>query len=235
MSDTTNRAFSFSEPIPVLPVRNTVLFPNTISPLVVGRAKSIEAVRRAQKAGDLLLVVAQKQGERNDPNPAELHSIGVVCLVSKLVQAQPKTFQLVANTLFRFRITEIQEKDGCLMALGEQWPDLALPSRRAEVLAQEVKKLGLKLLSLVGAPGSDNLAKSLAELEAPEKICDLCCSFLTRSVTIKQAWLENRNLEDRLNLLLEELVGERERATLQNEIQARVLSRASKDQRDHFL
>jgi len=232
---TTNRAFPLSEPLPVLPVRNTVVFPNTASPLVVGRAKSIEAVRHAQRSGDLLLVIAQKDGDRNDPGPADLHSIGVVCAVSKLLQAQPTTFQLVASSLFRFKVTEFQQRDGYLTAVGEQWPDLVSPPQRAETLAHEVKKLGLKLLSLVSAPGSENLAKILSDLDSPEKIADLCCSFLSRPVAVKQKWLENRDLDDRLNLLLDELVAEKEKITLQNEIQARVMARASKDQRDHFL
>lgn len=236
MIETANKVFSLSDPLPVLPVRNTVVFPNTASPLVVGRTKSIEAVRQAQRAGDLILVVAQKEGEKNDPDPADLYQVGVVCMIGKIVQSQPTTFQLVANSLFRFRITEFSQSQGYLSAVGEQLPDIVTPNRgRTETMANEVKKLGVKILSMLGIPGSENVVKLLTELESPEKIADLCCSFLSRPVGIKQAWLEDRDLENRLNTLLDEFVGEKEKISLQNEIQARVMARASKEQRNHYL
>ena len=235
MSETTQPAYSLTGPIPVLPIRNTVVFPNTASPLVVGRPKSVEALRQAQRSGDLILVVTQKEGDRNDPIPSDLYNVGVVCLIQKLTQTKPTTYQLVANSLFRFRIAAFEHGDGYLTATGEQLPDLALPSNKAAALAVEVKKLSLKVLSLVPAPKSDALTKTLTEVEGPERIADLCCSFLTRSVATKQAWLENRDIESRLNTLLEELVAEKERITLQNEIQAKVMARATKEQRDHYL
>ncbi len=234
--ETHGKIFSLSDPLPVLPVRNTVVFPNTASPLIVGRPKSIEAVRQAQRNGDVLLVVAQKDGSRNDPEAADLHEIGVVCLISKIIQTQPSTFQLVANSLARFRVLDFSQGAGFLAATGEQWPDLVTPNKgRIETMANEVKKLGLKILGMLGIPGSENVVKQLTELESPEKIADLCCSFLSRSVAVKQAWLEDRDLESRLDALLDEFVSEKERITLQNEIQARVMARASKDQRDHYL
>jgi ATP-dependent Lon protease len=234
--ETHGKIFSLSDPLPVLPVRNTVVFPNTASPLIVGRPKSIEAVRQAQRNGDVLLVVAQKDGSRNDPEAADLHEVGVVCLINKIIQTQPSTFQLVANSLARFRVFDFSQGAGFLAATGEPWPDIVTPNKgRIETMANEVKKLGLKILGMLGIPGSENVIKVLTELESPEKIADLCCSFLSRSVAVKQAWLEDRDLESRLNALLDEFVSEKEKITLQNEIQARVMARASKDQRDHYL
>ncbi len=236
MNETANKVFSLSDPLPVLPVRNTVIFPNTTSPLVVGRAKSIEAVRYAQRAGDLILVVAQREGDRNEPEPSDLYQVGVVCLIGKILQSQPTTFQIVANSLFRFRVDEYRQSAGFLSALGEQLPDFAPSNRgRTETLANEVKKLGQKILNLLGVAGSESIVKLLNEAESPEKIADICCSFLSRSVALKQAWLEDRDLENRLAFLLDELVGEKERISLQNEIQARVMARASKEQRNHYL
>ena len=234
--DSRIKTLTLSEPLPVLPVRNTVVFPNTASPLVVGRPKSIEAVRQAQRSGDLLLVVAQKDGERNDPESSDLYQVGVVCLIHKTVQTQPTTFQLVANSLFRFQILEFTQGAGFLCARGEQSPDYVTShAGRIETLATEVKKLGTKVLGMLGIPGSESILKLLNELEAPEKIADLCCSFLSRPVATKQHWLEDRDLENRLSTLLDEFVVEKEKISLQNEIQARVMARASKEQRDHYL
>jgi ATP-dependent Lon protease len=236
MDPTANPVLSLSDPLPILPVRNTVLFPNTASPLVVGRPKSIEAVRQAQRAGDLLLVVAQKDGEKNDPEPEDLHPVGVVCVISKITQTPHNGFQIVASSLFRFRISEFFPSVGFLSARGEQWPDVAAANTgKTETLAKETKKLALKLLSMLGTSGVDSAVKILSDLESPEKIADFCCSFLSRPLSTKQSWLEDRDLEHRLNTLLDEFVIEREKVTLQSEIQSRVMARASKDQREHFL
>ncbi len=234
--DTPSKTLSFGESIPVLPVRNTVLFPNTASPLVVGRTRSLEAVRQAQRSGDLLLVVSQREGDKNEPQPEDLYTVGVVCQINKIVQAQPGNFQLVANGLFRFHIQEFTQTDGYLRARGEQWPDLApLNPGRVDTLALEVKKLGLKVVGMIGAPGTEALSKLLSEVDSSERVADICCSLLSRSVEHKQLWLENRDLESRLSSLLDEFVAEKERISLQNEIQARVMARATKDQRDHYL
>src|SRR5471030_3184812 len=106
--------------LPVLPVRNTVLFPNAAVPLIVGRPKSVQTVKRAQKEGDILLVVTQKDAAKEDPQHADLYRVGVVCLISKLTQVEHESYQLIANGLFRYRISEYVDADGFLAAKGAQ-------------------------------------------------------------------------------------------------------------------
>jgi ATP-dependent Lon protease len=234
--ETARLPFALSDPLPVLPIRNMVLFPSTSSTLVVGRPKSIAAVKRAQKAGDLIVVVAQRDGDTNEPGPSDLQTVGVVCLITKANETQHKGFQIIASSLFRFRVNEFVSLDPCLMARGEQWPDTApLSLTRTEALATEIKKLGLKILGMLGPSAGESAVKILSALDTPEKIADFCCSFLARPTAVKQGWLEDRDLDHRLNALLDEFIVERERISLQSEIQSRVMARASKDQRDHFL
>jgi ATP-dependent Lon protease len=234
--DASHKNIELPEIIPVLPVRNTVLFPNTAVPLIVGRTKSIRTVRQAQKMGDLLLVVAQKDPSKEKPDVQDLHSVGVVCLISKISQLEKESLQVIANGLFRFQITEILEHDGYLAAKGFQLPEISSThTERVETISSEIKQLGKTLLTLSGTPGSDALIKLLNQIEDPAQIADLGCTFIHLNTATKQKLLEISDLEERLNSLLAEMLREKEKLMLQNEIQSKMMDRLSKDQREQLL
>ncbi len=234
--DASHKNIELPELIPVLPVRNTVLFPNTAVPLIVGRTQSIRTVRQAQKKGNLLLVVTQKDPTKEKPEIQDLHSVGVVCLVSKINQLEKESLQVIANGLFRFQITEIVEHEGCLTAKGFQLPEISSTyTERIETIASEIKQLGKTILTLSGVPGSEALIKLLNQIEDPAQIADLGCTFIHLSTAAKQKLLEISDLEERLNSLLSEMLREKEKLMLQNEIQSKMMERLSKDQRDQLL
>lgn len=222
--------------LPVLPVRNTVVFPNTAVPLIVGRPKSIQSIRAGQAASDLLLVVSQRDGNLEEPKPEDLYQVGVVCMMSKVTHVESDSYQLIVNGLFRFLLTDIHDDLGYLCAQGKQLPDLAHQSApRAETLAAEIKQLGKSILSLGSIPGADALVKLFGQLQDADHIANLCCTFISLSVTQKQELLELSELEKKLQLLLGYLIREKEKLILQNEIQSKMMERLSKDQRDHLL
>jgi ATP-dependent Lon protease len=223
------------ELLPVLPVRNTVLFPNTAVPLVVGRAKSVRTVKYAQKNGDILLVVTQKEGEKENPAGDDLHEIGTVCLISKIHQTDKDGFQLIANGLFRFRIHEYVEKEGYLSAKGIQISEISSSSPRQESLAQEIKNLGKTILNLAAIPGSESLHKLLNQITDPQHIADLASTFLPLPISVKQDLLETLDLEARMEKILDLMATEKEKLIVQNEIQGKMMDRLSKDQREHIL
>lgn len=234
--DASHKNTELPEIIPVLPVRNTVLFPNTAVPLVVGRTKSIRTVRQAQKTGDLLLVVTQKDPTKEKPEVQDLYPVGVICLISKITQLEKESLQVVANGLFRFQITEILEHDGYLAAKGFQLPEISSTyTERLETIASEIKQLGKTILTLSGAPGSDALIKLLNQIDDPAQIADLGCTFIHLNTAAKQRLLEISDLEERLHSLLAEMLREKEKLLLQNEIQNKMMERLSKDQREQLL
>src|SRR5437899_692139 len=100
------RVIELPELVPVLPVRNTVLFPNAAVPLIVGRPRSVQTVKRAQRQGDILLVVTQRDPSQEEPRHEDLYRVGTVCLITKLTQVESDSYQLVANGLFRFAVSE---------------------------------------------------------------------------------------------------------------------------------
>src|SRR5688572_17609384 len=143
------RIIELPDLVPVLPVRNTVLFPNAAVPLIVGRPKSVQSIKEAQKQGDILLVVTQKDGAKEEPQHHDLFRTGVVCLISKITQVENDGYQLIANGLFRYHVSEYQDAEGFLAARGFQLPEPMLSSSaRVETLATEIKQLGKSILSL---------------------------------------------------------------------------------------
>lgn len=222
--------------VPVLPVRNTVIFPNAAVPLIVGRPKSLAAVRKAQRSGDVILVVAQRDGSRDEPGPQDLYDIGTVCMLSKITQVEKESFQLIANGVARFEVAEFIDKGDYLAARGVQLFDVELPrTPRLDTLAAEVRQIGKTILTLASIPGSDSLTKLFGQVQDAEQISDFCCTFVNISVEAKQQLLSNRNLEKRLEQLLGHMAKEKEKLVLQNEIQSKMMERLSKDQRDHLL
>jgi ATP-dependent Lon protease len=222
--------------VPVLPVRNTVLFPNAAVPLIVGRPKSISAIRTAQSTGDLLLVITQIDGAKEEPLHSELYSVGVICHISKVTQMESDNFQLVANGLFRFQIREFVDMPGYLAARGQQMVEN--PSHenpRAQALSAEIKQLGRAILALTAVPGADAISKLFSQMADPGQVADLCSTFLNLPVAAKQELLEQENIEKRLAVLLNHMTREKDRLVLQNDIQAKMMERLSKDQRDHLL
>lgn len=234
--ETTKKHVELPEWLPVLPVRNTVLFPNAAVPLIVGRPKSVRAVQKAQKESDLLFVVAQKDGGKEETSSHHLYQIGVVCLISKLSTLDKNSYQLIANGLFRYQVTEFNEKDGILFARGQQLPEISSSnSTKVENLAEQIKEIGKNIIGLVSIPGGDSLSKLFNQIQDPSQIADLACTFLQLKVSQKQELLETLDLEMRLESLLDLMLKERERVSLQNEIQSKMAERLAKDQRDHLL
>ncbi len=234
--DSTRRIIELPELIPVLPVRNTVLFPNAAVPLIVGRQRSVQSVHQAERQGDLLLVVAQKDASKDEPSSDELYRIGVICLISKVTQVEKESYQLIVNGLFRFRITEFVEGGKFLAAKGYQLPEGTLNlSSKTETFSLEAKELGKTILNLSSIPGSEQIVKLLQQLDEPAQVADLCSTFLQLPIPIKQEILETLDVEKRLESLLGHMLREKEKLLLQNEIQTKMMERLSKDQRDHLL
>jgi len=224
------------ELLPVLAVRNTVLFPNAAVPLVVGRKKSVEAVRASRTLGDIVLVVTQKDGSVDDPAPKDLYQVGVVCHISKATELEKDNFQVIVNGLFRFKVSEYIDENGFISAQGQQVPEVTSTlTARLETLSEEIKNLTKIILKLAAVPGREGVLKILAQLHDPGQIADVAATLLHLPAPQKQELLELMDVELRLKKLLEHLVREKNRLEIQSEIQSKLAEKMTKDQRDHLL
>ncbi|MFM8315978.1 MAG: LON peptidase substrate-binding domain-containing protein, partial [Deltaproteobacteria bacterium] len=204
--------------------------------LVVGRKKSVEAVRASRTLGDIVLVVTQRDGSVDDPAPKDLFQVGVVCHISKVTELEKDNFQVIVNGLFRFKVSEYIDENGFISAQGQQVPEVTSTlTERLETLSEEIKNLTKIILKLAAVPGREGVLKILAQLHDPGQIADVSATLLHLPAPQKQELLELMDVELRLKKLLEHLVKEKNRLEIQSEIQSKLAEKMTKDQRDHLL
>src|SRR4051812_47724686 len=97
--------------LPVLPIRNAVVFPGASMPLVVGRPRSIRAVNLARESDSLILVITQRVMSAGDPNPNDMYMVGTLCRIDSTVETESGSYQLVISGISRYRVIEFKEGD----------------------------------------------------------------------------------------------------------------------------
>ncbi len=222
--------------LPVLPVRNTVVFPNASIPLVVGRSKSLHAVDVGEREKQLILVVAQRDPSDENPSFDDLYKVGTVCLLSQITRTDGAPCHVVATGLCRFVVEKYEETDSHLIAHGER-PQEIFPEAGSnfDETVKEVRTLLQVFLRSVGNQATEGLAKMLRHLDDIAHLTDLCATVGNFELNEKQELLECFVVGERLEKVRAHLLAERERLAVHGEIQSKVMERLSRDQREHLL
>jgi ATP-dependent Lon protease len=221
--------------IPVIPIRNAVLFPSVSMPLAVGRERSVHAVE-AVKEGSLVLVITQKAVTVGDPSPEDLYRVGTICRVDGIAASDSSNRQIVVSGISRFRVTEFKDVDGqYLAARGEALGDRHDgTSVRNEALFHHLKSLAREILELIPG-GTESLIGLIDRMDDPVYLGHVCSAYLNLSVEQKQELLEMDEVECRLGILLSHMQREREVLSLQREMREKLSERLTKAQRDALL
>ncbi|MBI3542160.1 MAG: endopeptidase La [Deltaproteobacteria bacterium] len=228
--------------LPLLPIRNAVVFPGASMPLIVGRPRSVRAVQVSRRDYDnLLVVVTQRLPTNGDPSPDELYRTGALCRIDSLNETESGTYQLVLTGISRYRIGDISmspdtpESEGVLLARGDTLPDVhGAQLTRSRALFNSLKRLAKDILDLL--PGSgDSLSRLVDSLDDATYLTNLCAAYLSLPVPEKQALLENPNVEARMEHLLSLMQKEREVLSIQKDIQEKMSERIGKAQREALL
>ncbi len=220
--------------LPVLPIRNAVLFPSISLPLVVGRGKSVKAVEKAESGDNLILVVTQKDLSAVDPNAADLYTVGTLCKLEGVTPTDAGNKQIVVTGLARYQVAEYRS-DGHLTARGEPSGDSHTDdSIRNEALFYNLKELSREILELL--PGAtEPLIRLIERVDDSAYLSNICSAYLNLTLPQKQRLLETTLVEDRVELLLDLMRKEREVLTLQREIRDKMSERLNKAQREAIL
>ncbi|HEX4924705.1 MAG TPA: endopeptidase La [Bdellovibrionales bacterium] len=221
--------------IPLLPIRNAVLFPGVSMPLVVGRAKSMGAVKEAQAQGGYMVVVTQRQASTDDPTSSDLYKVGTLCKIENVVGLEDNGLQVVVTGIARYKIKEFLSHSTYFAARGETVADdHGDDNIRRLALFHSLKDLAKEILALV--PGAEEpLTRLIDKLDDPTHLTNLCAAYLNISITQKQKFLENVSIESRMEMLLDLMKKERELLRVQKEIRDKMSERMSKAQREAFL
>ena len=222
--------------LPLLPVRDVVIFSYMILPLFVGREGSIKAVDEALSKDRLIFLATQKDPTVEDPKPEGIYSVGTVATVMRMLKLPDGRVKILVQGLMRGRIIEYTQQKPCYIVNIEKIKEHIMPELplEAEALMRSVKEHSEKVLSLRGLLSSDVLMV-LNDIEDPGRLADLVGSNLNLKIEEAQQVLEIFNPIDRLIKVNELLSKEVELSSMQAKIQSQAKEEMTKTQRDYFL
>ena len=229
-------ALVIEEMIPILPLRNTVLFPGVVIPITVGRDKSIQAVKAAYAKDKLVGVLAQKDGNVEDPNPADLCSIGTVAKIIKMIKMQDGGTTIIIQGKQRFELLEMVEEDPFFkgkVKLIEEVP-VKKDDTHFEALLSNIKDLAAQIIQL--SPNFPSEASMiLKNIESPIFLINFVGSNLNIELQEKQGLLEINGVKEKAEKLVEYLQKELQFVELKNKVANKTRTELDKQQRDYFL
>ena len=226
---------SIPEELPILPLRNTVLFPGVVIPITVGRDKSIKAVNEAYKTDKLVGVLAQKDSSVEDPQVGDLVEIGTVAKIIKLIKMPDGGTTVIIQGRIRFKLKKITEEDpyfkGSIELLKE---DTIENDQHFDASISSLKDLAAQIIAL-----SPNIPSEagiiLKNIENPSFLIHFIGSNLNSELKEKQELLETNDLKLRTEKLMFLLQRELQFAELKNKVTNKTKSELDKQQRDYFL
>jgi ATP-dependent Lon protease len=224
------------EELPILPVRDTVLFPGAVMPLPVGRESSLALLNSLEGTEKILGVVAQLDPRIEVPTGADLHGVGTLAKVHKMVRMPNGNVVAFLEGLDRIRVKEVLNHKPYLKAHAELQPDLE-DNRDSELTALQRNVQELFREVVARSPQlSDDLQTEVMNIEAPGRMADFVSSTLpSLSTMIRQELLETFSVKKRFENLITELTKEREVLDLRNKIQDQVQEQVNQSQREFLL
>src|SRR6266542_2404336 len=221
--------------LPVLPVRDTVLFPHAVLPLTVGRESSVQLINSLGE-DKTIVVVAQREARIDSPQPSDLYTVGTLAVVHKVVKMPNQSLFVFAEGLERVRLAEFTQLTPFMQARVETVPE-AIPPKTSEVEALQRNVLTLFQQIVAGSPTlSDELSTVAMNVEEPGRLVDFIASSLpSLSTADKQDTLETTDVRVRLEKINQHLAKELEVQQLRNKIQSEVQDRVQQSQREYYL
>src|SRR5690606_24745225 len=220
----TDRPRSESLELPVLPLRDVVVFPHMVIPLFVGRDKSIRALDIAMEGDKRILLVAQKSAETDDPGAADLHGIGTLAQVLQLLKLPDGTIKVLVEGLTRARVDAVSEQDGALSGAGEavESADNREP-RELEAIARSLMGLVEQYIK-TNRKLPPELLQTLSGIDDPSRLADTIAAHLGVRLSDKQKLLETLDTAERLEQLVGLVDGEIDVQQMEKRIRGRVKS-----------
>src|SRR6478672_917366 len=221
--------------LPVLPLRDVVVFPHMVIPLFVGRDKSIRALDVAMEGDKRILLVAQKSAETDDPGAGDLHPIGTLAQVLQLLKLPDGTIKVLVEGLVRARVDSVREEDGALSGVADTVESAETREPR------EVEAIARSLMSMFEQYIKTNrklppeLLQTLSGIDDPSRLADTIAAHLGVRLGDKQKLLETLDTAERLEMLVGLVDGEIDVQQMEKRIRGRVKSQMEKSQREYYL
>ena len=233
----TDRPLNLPDELPILPLRDTVLFPNSFMPLAVARESSVRLIDEAISGGKLIGVFTQRDATVEEPQQADLYSLGTASHIHKMFKLPDGSLRLIVQGLARLKLEEVTAVRPYLRARVSLAPEITADIHHLEIdaLLRNIRANFQQVVSLSPLL-SDDLQTLSSNITDPGRLADFIASSLTTiSTQVKQEVLETRDVRARLDTLNRVLIKELEVLELGSKIQSQVQSEVGRNQREYFL
>jgi ATP-dependent Lon protease len=225
--------------LPVLPLRDVVVYPHMVIPLFVGREKSVHALEKAMTEDKQILLVAQKNAAEDDPKIKDIHRIGTISSILQLLKLPDGTIKVLVEGGQRAHITEFIEADNFFLAKTISFPseksaEESADEREIEVLSRSITSRFDQYIKLNKKVPTEILS-SLASIEDPSRLADTIAAHMAIKIEEKQKVLEIINIRDRLEYLYTLIESEIDLLQVEKRIRKRVKGQMEKSQREYYL
>ena len=222
------------EALPVLPLRDSVSFPETLNPLAVGQERSIQLVNDVLGTNRMLVMVASRDPEKDEPGPEDLYDVGVVGFVARMIKIPDGTLRILVQGTQRVKLSDYLTEQPYLVARIKELPDKSKPSAELEALTRNVQQTFTEIVEQIPYL-PEELQLAVANIDDPAALGHLIAGSLRISTEEKQGLLEEVDVAKRLRHLSRILARELEVVALGTQIQSQVQSEVDKGQREFFL
>jgi ATP-dependent Lon protease len=221
--------------LPVLPLRDVVVYPHMVIPLFVGRDRSIKALDIAMAGDKQILLVAQKSPDIDDPGKDDLYSMGTLATVLQLLRLPDGTIKVLVEGTSRVAIEGYGENDGALTGFGQAL-DSKLERDEREMAVTQASLMGLfEQYVKTNRKLPPELLTTLAGIDDPSRVADTIAAHLSARLSDKQLLLEKLEVGERLEMLIGLVDGEIDVQQIEKRIRGRVKSQMEKSQREYYL
>jgi ATP-dependent Lon protease len=222
------------EALPVLPLRDSVSFPDTLNPLAVGQVRSIQLVDDVLGTDRMLVMVASRDPEKDEPGPEDLYDVGVVGFVARMVKIPDGTLRILVQGMQRVQLGPYPTEHPYLIAQIAELPDVVEPTAELEALTRNVQQTFSEIVEEIPYL-PEELRLAVANIDDPAALAHLIAGSLRIGTEEKQKLLEEVDVAKRLRELSRILARELEVVQLGSQIQSQVQSEVDKGQREFFL
>ncbi len=220
--------------LPLLPLRDVVVFPHMVIPLFVGRPKSIKALENAMEAGKSILLVAQKSAAKDEPSAEDLYDLGCIANILQMLKLPDGTVKVLVEGVQRARVLSVEDLRTLFVAKAQPLPAVEAPDNEVEAMRRAIisqfdqyVKLNKKI--------PPEILSSLSGIEEPGRVADTIAAHLPLKLEQKQEILEMFDAGQRLERLLNQLETELDILQVEKRIRGRVKRQMEKSQREYYL
>lgn len=220
--------------IPLLPLRDVVVYPHMVIPLFVGRDKSIRALEAAMSNDKQILLIAQKSASNDEPTDSDLYDIGTVSSILQLLKLPDGTVKVLVEGIYRAKVDTLYSDEEYFSAAVIEQTEEALNEKESDVLARSLMAQFEQYVKLSKKVPPEILT-SVSSIEEPSRLVDTIAAHMALKIEEKQYILETPNLRDRLENLMSSVESEIDLLQVEKRIRGRVKKQMEKSQREYYL